>query len=176
MTFFHCVTAFTSFGSIPVSDAVSLWFEKLQVYTVNLQSFQVSRSLFCEALKNSRSAIDSSKYKLNCGLYKSICNLAATKDQVHHLTISWKHLHCELWWSLASADMKHQIHQQNNNPPYIKVTKICGIMTLFYVRAPWIERSFSGLSCKCTVKLFCKWHKACLYTKKPYYEPVHIYT
>lgn len=36
MTFFHCVTAFTSFGSIPASDSVSLWFEKLQIYAVNL--------------------------------------------------------------------------------------------------------------------------------------------
>lgn len=90
MTFFHCVTAFTSFGSIPVSDAVSLWFEKLQVYTVNLHSCFRSPAVFSVSLiaANSRSAIDSSKYKLNCGLYKSICNLAATKDQVRHLTIS----------------------------------------------------------------------------------------
>lgn len=66
MSFFHRVTAFTSFGSIPVSDSVShilnWWFEKLQVYE-DSQQFQFSDSLFCEPLRNSRRSIDFSRLK-----------------------------------------------------------------------------------------------------------------
>lgn len=93
MSFFHCVTAFTSFESIPVSDSVShilsWWFEKLQV-PKDLQLCQVSYSIFCEPLKSSRSYIVFVRYKLKVEWCKSFlfhasfghCNLAAPTAEI----------------------------------------------------------------------------------------------
>lgn len=61
--------------------------------------------------------------------------MAASSGE-NHLTISWKHRHCELRWSLTSAS-NSQTKQTSHWSPCV-----CS-MTLFYVRALWIECSFS---------------------------------
>lgn len=109
MSFFHCVNAFTSFGSIPVPDSMfhipMWWIEKKEAV---IQGLAAAPSLLCELLQNSSDITDFSLFGMTMKHAKAFFYLLLTACGSTHSQVLHASVRC---WEAARSNysVKHGV-------------------------------------------------------------------